>query len=524
MEIEYNYKVNFVDGWQPEALRECLAGARRIVMTAHTNADGDAVGSLTAMYALIHAVKHSSIQTFRHSGNQAFSITPMLPDGCPEDLAWLPHTDLILSGKSDLERCQEAIREADLIVCMDLSTLDRTGVLADSLRASQAKRILFDHHIGPDRECFDLVVSDPEISSTCELIYWAFRATYGLGVFDGDSATSLFTGLCTDTGTFSYSNRQQSIYLAAGELSQMGIDPMEINRQIKNVFTEARLKFFGYAMSQLLTVYPEQQAALMVVRKEDMQRYGVESADLTGLVNEVMKLHIVDCAILVREEDDRVRLSLRSKRFTDVNQMAGELFNGGGHTRAAGATSFLSLRETVDIVRRRLGLLLLPLVLLLTMASCSNDVPVIEVPQEKGSTELDLIKTNQMIAQRENTEIENFAARRGWRMNDIGSGIKVMKNREGHGPVADYNDTVVFNYTVKNIEDKVVYADVTDTVVIGRLQPNRGVDFALRTLNEGSRATVILPSEEAYGVPGDGDRIGKRWVLIYEMEVVRIKN
>ena len=342
MEIECRYKVNFVDGWQPEALRECLAGARRIVMTAHTNADGDAVGSLTGMYALLKR------------GMEGCCITPMLSDGCPEDLAWLPNTDLILSGKTDLDRCEEAIAEADLIICMDLNGLDRTGVLADAMREAKAKRILFDHHIGPDREMFDLVVSDPEISSTCELIYWAFRATFGCEVFDADAATSLFTGLCTDTGTFSYSNRQQSIYLAAAELSQMGIDPMEINRQIKNVFTVARLKFFGYAMNELLTVYPEQNAALMVICKEDMQRYGVESADLTGLVNEVMKLRDTDCAILIREEENKVRLSLRSKRHTDVNQLANELFGGGGHTRAAGATSFLSLSETVKVVKERL--------------------------------------------------------------------------------------------------------------------------------------------------------------------------
>ena len=137
------------------------------------------------------------------------------------------------------------------------------------------------------------------------------------------------------------------------------------------------------------------------------------------------------------------------------------------------------------------------------MMGCNNDVPVIEVPQAKSSSEPDLIKTNRMIAQRENSEIENFAARRNWKM-------------------ADYNDTVMFSYTVRNIEDKVVYANVTDTVVIGRLQPNRGVDFALRTLNEGSSATVILPSEEAYGVPGDGDRIGKRWILIYDLKINKI--
>lgn len=341
MEIECKYNVDFVDGWQPEALRGCLEGARRIVMTAHTNADGDAVGSLTAMYALLRRVTSAE-------------VTAMLPDGCPEDLAWLPHTDSVLSGKGDLSRCKEAMAEADLIVCMDLNNLDRTGVLADLLRASKARRMLFDHHIGPDREAFDIVVSDPEISSTCELIFWVFRKAYGREVFGEDSATSLFTGLCTDTGTFSYSNDRQSVYLAAAELSQMGIDPRDINLKIKNVFTEARFKFFGYAMSELLTVYPGRGVALMVIRKEDMERYGVESADLTGLVNEVMRLHDIDCAILVREEENKVRLSLRSKRFIDVNRMAGELFDGGGHERAAGATSTLPLDETVKIVKQKL--------------------------------------------------------------------------------------------------------------------------------------------------------------------------
>ena len=185
-----------------------------------------------------------------------------------------------------------------------------------------------------------------------------------------------------------------------------------------------------------------------------------------------------------------------------------------------------SLSAFGGVKRHRLAFFILQSSFFILLTACNNDVPVIEIPQAKSSNEPDLIKTNRMIAQRENTEIENFAARRNWKMGDIGSGIKVMKTREGHGPVADYNDTAYIRYTVKNIEDKVVYSDVTDTIVVGRLQPNRGLDFALRTLNEGSKATVILPSEEAYGVPGDGDHIGKRWVLIYDLEVreLRIKN
>lgn len=348
MKIECIHTINFVDGWSPESLRRRISDAQHIVLTAHMGADGDAVGALTGMYALIHAITQS--------GNQAITLTPMLPDGCPEDLRWLPHTNLILSGKNGLQRCTEAINEADLIVCMDLSTLDRTGVLADSLKASHAPRILFDHHIGPDHDAFDITVSDPDISSTCELIYWAFRIAYGPEVFDIDSAKSLYSGICTDTGTFSYSNRQPSVYLAAAELLRYGINPMDINQEIKNVFTERRLKFFGHAMSELLTVYEDHELALMVISQAEMQCYGVNSDDLTGLVNEVMKLHLVDCAILIREESDRVRLSLRSKKHVDVNRLAGELFDGGGHERAAGATSHLPLNETVKLVKKRLCL------------------------------------------------------------------------------------------------------------------------------------------------------------------------
>lgn len=510
MQIECNNTVEFVDGWDAAALRGSIMGARRIVLTAHTNADGDAVGSLTAMYAILSRVTDAE-------------LTPMLPDGCPDDLLWLPHTDVILNAKHDGDRCREAIAGADLIVCMDVSSLDRTGHLADWLKASTAPKILFDHHIDPARGSFDIVVSDPDISSTCELIFWAISIAYGREAIGSDAAKSLFTGLCTDTGTFSYSNRQKSLYLAAAELSQMGIDPMDINRQIKNVFTVNRLKFFGYAMNELLEVYPEQEAALMVIRKADMERFGVESAELTGLINEVMKLRAVDCAVLVREEDDKVRLSLRSKCHTDVNQLASSLFAGGGHTRAAGATSHLSLVDTVKRVKKHLSLLMLTVIACFTMASC-GDVPVVDVqaPAEPSLKE-NLINANRHIAHSEETQIDSYVSRRGWQMERLAGGARVMVTRRGNGPKVGFEDLVTLRYRVEAINGAVVYDQVTDTIVAGRMQPTRGLDAAVRTLAEGSKAIVILPSEQAYGVAGDGDRVASRMILVCDVEVTRVK-
>lgn len=341
MQIESNYTVMFDGGWCAASVRKVLDAARRVVLVAHVNADGDAVGALTGMYALLRASTKAE-------------VTPMLPDGVPEELVWLPNTDKVLSGMANQELCREAIAQADLIVGLDISGFGRTGLLNDFFSAASATTILIDHHLNPDKA--DIVVSEPEISSTCELVFWLMREAYGLPAFTPAAAESLYTGLCTDTGNFAYSNTRASLYLAAAELTNLGIDPMDINRKIRNVFTFPRLRFFGHAMAERLTVYPRRQVALMVLTADEIAAYGLDSSELTGLINEVMKLRDIDCGILIREEKDRVRLSLRSKTLYDVNQLAAELFGGGGHKRAAGATSMVSLDETVAVVKQKLNL------------------------------------------------------------------------------------------------------------------------------------------------------------------------
>lgn len=346
MKIELHSEALFDACWDLVAVRAALEGAQRIALVAHQNADGDAVGSVLGMWHLLRQTVSAE-------------VTPLLPDGVPGDLDWLPGADAIVSGKADEARCAAAIDGADLIVCLDLNTIERTGRLADRLHAAKAAFMLVDHHERAENGernvesgKWRVAVVEPEASSTCELVYWLMREAYGEDIFSAEAATCLYAGICTDTGTFSYSNDRQSVYLAAAGLLAHGIDPMRINRQIKNVFTEERLRFFGHAMADLLEVYPERQVALMVLTEAEMKAYGVESADITGLINEVMKLRTVDCGILVREEGEKVRLSLRSKERYDVNLMARGLFGGGGHKRAAGATAYATLQEVVDKIKR----------------------------------------------------------------------------------------------------------------------------------------------------------------------------
>lgn len=167
--------------------------------------------------------------------------------------------------------------------------------------------------------------------------------------------------------------------------------------------------------------------------------------------------------------------------------------------------------------------LILSATLAFAAAGCGN-VPVVDVQPAKGDTlKENLINANRHIANSEATQIDAYASRRGWQMQQLAGGARVMETQRGKGPQVEYEDTVGIRYRVEAINGTVIYSNQAEVVVAGHMQPNRGLDAAVRTLRQGSRARVILPSEQAYGVAGDGDRIKSRMVLVYDVEVLEVK-
>lgn len=154
------------------------------------------------------------------------------------------------------------------------------------------------------------------------------------------------------------------------------------------------------------------------------------------------------------------------------------------------------------------------------LAAACRDVPVVQLDEPKGDTlKENMINANRYIAQGEEAQIDAYVERRGWTMQRLTCGARVMETSAGNGQMIDYEETVIINYSIEAINGTTVYSNLTDTVTVGRLQPTRGLDAALRTLHHGSQAVVILPSEQAYGVVGDGDRISTRMILIYKLKV-----
>ena len=164
---------------------------------------------------------------------------------------------------------------------------------------------------------------------------------------------------------------------------------------------------------------------------------------------------------------------------------------------------------------------ILPLLCLLAVAC--REVPTYDITAPKGdSLKENMINANRIIAKSEAQQIDAYLERRGWSKEKLSNGVWVAEYENGEvplGPAIGYEDTVVLRYSVSTLGGDELYGWRTDTVVCGRLQPTRGLDAALRTLHRGAIARVIVPSEQAYGVLGDGDRINTRMVLVYVLEI-----
>lgn len=320
--------------------RTHILSAKNIAILSHVNPDGDAVGSLLATQMILSKVAVN-----------ANSVQSILPNACPETFRYLPGSDQILDADYNLDRCKKCIEMADLILCVDLNNSPRVGILQPCLEASAAPKLLVDHHQQPDTNMFQFIVSDPEISSASELSYWLAVQMWGKDVLDEKIATCLYTGICTDTGSFAYSCDSPSLYEAVAGLMQFEINGADIHNRLFNTFSVNRMRLLGFCISERLRIFESEKFAYFYVSLQDQKHFGIQPGDLEVIVNYTLMMKNIEVGAFIKQTDDgTVRISLRSKYNFDVNLFARTYFCGGGHKKAAGATSPYGFDETVQKV------------------------------------------------------------------------------------------------------------------------------------------------------------------------------
>lgn len=306
-----------------------------ITIVTHTNPDGDALGSSLGLFGFLKLSGYSNLKV-------------ITPNGYPSFLRWMPWQEEIIIADENPDSANAAILVASLVFCLDFNGLNRVNGLENILRQTSAKKILIDHHPQPTAE-FDILFSYTGVSSSAELVYEFIVALGGEKQIDKRVAECLYAGIVTDTGSFSYACNEPRTYEITARLIALGVDGEHLHRLIYDTYSADRMRLLGYCLSEKLKMLPRQQAAYISLSAADLMRFNHQVGDTEGVVNYAMSIENINLAALFIEKEDHIKISFRSAGKVDVNQLARNHFNGGGHRNAAGGKSYLNLKDTTNL-------------------------------------------------------------------------------------------------------------------------------------------------------------------------------
>ena len=321
--------MNLLTEQKIQALRSLVSAARKVTLAAHTHPDGDALGSTSALALYLQQL-----------GKE---VAVVLPDSPAPSLQFiLPAQVTFLCQDKEAEKAAAHIQASDLIILLDCNAFSRTEGLQPLLSASKAPKVLIDHHLNPDTESFSLVFSTPDISSASELLYWIlkdFSATLEMTALLA-IGEALLAGMTTDTNNFANSV-YPSTFRMASELIAMGVDRDALLQKIYQSYRENRVRIMGYMQNEGMHILEEEGAAYMILTKEIQQRFGILDGETEGLVNVPLTIGKVRLSILLKEDGDHFRVSIRSKKGTSAQRLAATYFHGGGHENASGGKLYI---------------------------------------------------------------------------------------------------------------------------------------------------------------------------------------
>ena len=310
-------------------LRDAVDRGAQVVVAAHVNPDGDALGGALALHLGLAKLGLRSIPTVGET-----------PLKVPAALAELPGVgDLLPPGS--LPRPDEV----DLVVTVDAASPDRLGRVASYLDAG-VTCLKLDHHAS-STEFGDVRVVSPGAAATVQIVA---ALLHELDVpLDRELATCLYAGLVTDTGRFGYASTDRSVMELAGELIEAGAPHAELTTKLFDTRSIGELKLLGRALERL-AFEPDVALIYTHVTHQELSDVGLGLEALEAVIDVVRSADLAEVALVLKPAPGNTwKGSLRSRGHVDVGAVAAR-FNGGGHARAAGFSSQDPPNDIVDQV------------------------------------------------------------------------------------------------------------------------------------------------------------------------------
>ena len=310
----------------------------RYMIFTHIHLDGDTLGSAVAF-----------AEAMREIGREAWVVTG---EEIPRTLELIDFPCII--GTDEAERIVEPDAADEEVlpymsIGMDFTDPERLEG-RENLFYDAGQTLCIDHHAISKPDC-DLSYIEPDAAATSEIVYRLLKEA-GLPVTER-IATALYVGVVTDTGRFQYANTTPETHIIAAELLAAGADFTTAYREIYQNVKAEKL----YVQSEMLgnlDLFANGRAAMAFVRADTITRLNAGEDETDGMSEVLRSILGVEVSAFLKElPDGRIKVSMRSKGWLDVAALAFE-FGGGGHMRAAGFISELTIEEVCKQLKERL--------------------------------------------------------------------------------------------------------------------------------------------------------------------------
>ncbi|MDP6393847.1 MAG: bifunctional oligoribonuclease/PAP phosphatase NrnA [Desulfobacterales bacterium] len=310
-----------------------LKNSNHILIASHANPDGDAIGALIAMGVSLDALNNKTT---------LYNESPI-----PAIYRFLPTVDRIVRHIDDQNLF-------DTAVILDCGDLERVGNALSTI--SRIPHIInIDHHVTNTRFGeFNLI--DPSACATSEIVYRLIRRMEA--AINLATATSIYTGILTDTGSFRFSNTNKAAFDICAEMVALGVEPYSIAQLVYGTYSLGRIKLLNLALDSI-EISKNRKLSMMAVTQEMLNETGTKPEDIDGFINYAKGIEDVQVAVLIQElfndkkevqSHEHFHVSLRSNGTVNVAEIA-STFGGGGHSNAAGfsiESTLAHLKSRVD--------------------------------------------------------------------------------------------------------------------------------------------------------------------------------
>jgi phosphoesterase RecJ-like protein len=291
---------------------------QNILIASHAEPDGDSVGSLVALGLALAKLDKK--------------VTMYNPSPIPAVYRFLP-------GAGRIIRQIQQADTYDLAFVLDCGDLVRIGETSAEVGKIPIL-INIDHHVS-NTGFGHIQLIDTTACATAEIVY---RLINALEIpLDKAIATSIYTGILTDTGSFRFSNTNRAAFAISQAMTDAGVEPHNVAQRVFGTYSLGRIKLLNMALNSI-EISDNGRLSMMTVTRTMLNTTGTNTEDLDGMINYARRIEDVKVAALIHEikngagkftNMNRYHVSLRSDSSVDVAKIAGK-FGGGGHASAAG--------------------------------------------------------------------------------------------------------------------------------------------------------------------------------------------